>query len=74
MKCYVCRHGETQPDFVTVTLERDGSTLLVKEVPAEVCENCGEYYTDEETSRALLARAEKAMAENSILQVIHFAA
>ena len=74
MRCHVCRHGETQPGFVTVTLERDGSTLLVKEVPAEVCQNCGEHYTNEETSRALLARAENAMNENTILQVIHFAA
>ena len=74
MKCYICKHGDTQPGFVTVTLERDGCTLLVKEVPADVCENCGEYYTNEETSRALLARAEKAMGDNTILQVIHFAA
>lgn len=74
MICYVCRHGETQPDFVTVTLERGCCTLLVKEVPVEVRENCGEHYTNEETSRVLLARAEKAMSENTILQVIHFAA
>lgn len=74
MKCCICRHGETQPGFVTVTFERGGCTLLVKEVPAEVCENCGEHYTNEETSRALLARAENAMNENTILQVIHFAA
>jgi YgiT-type zinc finger domain-containing protein len=74
MKCCLCRNGETQPGFVTVTLEREGCTLLVKEVPAEICENCGEYYTSEETSSALLARAEKARNDNTILQVIHFAA
>ena len=47
MKCTVCKHGETQPGTATVTLSRDQLTLVVKSVPAQVCENCGEGYIDE---------------------------
>lgn len=46
MKCVVCKHGETRPGTTTVTLIRDGTTLVVKGVPASVGSNCGEEYVD----------------------------
>ena len=42
MKCVVCKLGETRPGQTTVTLERQGAALVVRSVPAQVCENCGE--------------------------------
>ncbi|MBI4737031.1 MAG: type II toxin-antitoxin system MqsA family antitoxin [candidate division NC10 bacterium] len=60
MKCVICKQGETQPGKVTVTLERNGMTLVIKHAPASVCANCGEEYVDEETSARLLASAEAA--------------
>jgi YgiT-type zinc finger domain-containing protein len=60
MKCVICKQAETQPGHITVTLERDGMTLVVKRVPARVCPNCGEEYLDEDTSRQLLQTAEEA--------------
>lgn len=59
MKCVICKQGETQPGKVTVTLERDEMTLVIKGVPAEVCSNCGEQYIDEEVSAQLLKIAEE---------------
>jgi YgiT-type zinc finger domain-containing protein len=44
MKCVICKHGETKPGLVTVTLERDECIIVLKKVPAEICDNCGEYY------------------------------
>ncbi len=38
MKCVICRYGETAPGKVTVTLEQDGATVVIKEVPARVCQ------------------------------------
>lgn len=56
----ICEHGETRPGKATVTLERDGTTLVVKGVPAEVCANCGEEYVGEEITARLLGTAEEA--------------
>lgn len=58
MKCVVCKQGETRPGKATVTLERNGTTLVIKGVPAEVCPNCGEEYVDEKITRRLLQNAE----------------
>ena len=60
MKCVVCKHGETQSGASTVTLSRAQLTLVVKGVPAQVCENCGEEYVDAETTAWLLHTAEEA--------------
>ncbi len=60
MKCVICSQGNTQPGTATVTLTRESLTLVVKGVPAQVCENCGEEYVNEETSKQLLTTAEEA--------------
>jgi len=60
MKCVICKHGETRSGTTTVTLEREGMTLVFKGVPAQVCQNCGEAYLDEATTARLLATAQEA--------------
>jgi YgiT-type zinc finger domain-containing protein len=60
VKCVICKHGETRPGRTTVTLSRDGTTIVVKGVPASVCANCGEEYVDETTTSQLLRVAEEA--------------
>jgi YgiT-type zinc finger domain-containing protein len=60
MECVVCKNGETRPGKTTVTLEKNGATLLFKGVPADVCANCGEEYVDSEITAALLKSAEAA--------------
>lgn len=74
MKCVICRHGETRAGTATVTLERGGTTLVVKGVPAEVCESCGEEYLDEGTTRRLLRDAERAAREGVQVEVRAYAA
>jgi len=55
MKCVICKQAETRPGTTTVALERDGKALVVRNVPALVCPNCGEAYADESTASRLLA-------------------
>lgn len=69
MRCPICRHGETRPGAVTVPLERDGMTIVFREVPALVCENCGEAFHDE----ALLKQAEQAALAGVEIDVRRFA-
>lgn len=65
MKCVICRHCETVEGTATVTLSRDGTMLVVKGVPARVCENCGEEYVDEDITERLLKAAEEG-ARNGV--------
>jgi len=54
MTCIICHQGQARPGTTTVTFSRDGFTLVVQNVPADVCENCGEAYVDEATTEELL--------------------
>lgn len=62
MMCPICRNGETRPGTTTVTLERGELTFVAKDVPAEVCANCGEEYLDEATTEKVMRMAEEAAA------------
>jgi len=57
MKCMICKYGETKNGTTTVTLEKGSSTIVFKEVPAQICDNCGEKYIDESTTKELLKKA-----------------
>ncbi len=39
-------------------LRKNGTTLVIKNVPADVCSNCGEEYVAEDTTAHLLKTAE----------------
>jgi YgiT-type zinc finger domain-containing protein len=58
MKCVVCRRGQTRPGKATMVLLRGGATVVINDVPARVCENCGEEYVDESVAEKVLAAAE----------------
>ncbi len=74
MNCVVCKAGHTKPGVTTITLERDGMTLVFKGVPAQVCGNCGEAYVDDKTTRRILKMAEEAAASGVQVDIRQFAA
>ena len=74
MKCVVCKQGETESGKATLTLERDGLTMVVKGVPARVCQNCGEEYIDDEIVEELLTTAEQEAAEGTQVDVREYRA
>ncbi len=61
MKCVVCKHGETKKGNITVTLTRGNTTLVFRDVPADVCDNCGEEYVSDDTTKRLLNTANESV-------------
>jgi YgiT-type zinc finger domain-containing protein len=74
MKCVICRHGETAPGKVTVSLTKGETTLVFKGVPADVCENCSEYFLSEEVTSKLLELCKEAVAKGAEIEVLRYAA
>ena len=74
MDCVICKQGQTQAGSVTVTLEREAAIVVFKRVPAEVCENCGEYYLSDEVTGELLERAEEAITSGAEVEIRRYAA
>ncbi len=74
MQCLMCKQGETQPGTTTMTLERGATTVVFKNVPAEVCQTCGEAYLDAATTRHLLHIVEEAARVGVQVDVRSYAA
>ena len=74
MRCAICRNGQTIEGHITVVLERGQSTLVYKNVPAQICENCGEEYLSADINRTLLQKAEEAIDRGVDLELLRFAA
>jgi YgiT-type zinc finger domain-containing protein len=74
MQCVLCKHETTHPGNVTVTLERDSCIIILKDVPADICENCGEYYLSQSTTAAVLSRAEQVIDHKAEVEILRFAA
>ena len=74
MKCVLCRQGETNPGSVTVTLQRNDTTVIIKDVPADVCENCGEYYLSDKITDKVHAMGEDAVRKGAEVEILRFAA
>ena len=74
MKCVICKHGETKSGLTTLTLTRDALTLVVKNVPARVCDNCGEAYVDDDIASRVLNAAEEAARAGVQVEVREYVA
>jgi YgiT-type zinc finger domain-containing protein len=74
MKCLFCKQGEAKQGEVTVTLQRGDTTVIIKGVPADVCENCGEYYLSDNVTERVMRIAEDAVAKGAEVEILRYAA
>lgn len=58
----------------TTTFERGGATVVIRNVPAGVCQTCGEAYYSSETTACLIELAEAAQQSGVQLQLRDYAA
>lgn len=45
-----------------------------KKVPAEICDNCGEYYLSDAVTEQVLQKAESAINNGAELEILRYAA
>jgi YgiT-type zinc finger domain-containing protein len=74
MKCTFCKQGTTKQGNVTVTLSRENTVVVIKNVPAEVCENCSEYFLSEKITEQILSWAEDAVEKGAEVEILRYAA
>jgi len=70
----ICKTGVYKPGYTTVALTKGETTAIIKSVPAEVCDQCGEYMLSAENSRKVLAMAEEAWSKGAEVEIRRFAA
>ena len=74
MNCVICKQGQTVDGVATVTLQRGDTIVIIKEVPADICDNCSEYYLSESTTSQVLTKADEAVRHGAEVEILRFAA
>ena len=74
MTCVICKTGELGPGDTTVSLGRGGTTVVTENVPAEVCDNCGEAYLSAEITEQLQVTLDQALRDRVRVAVRQFKA
>ncbi|MBI4932018.1 MAG: type II toxin-antitoxin system MqsA family antitoxin [Bacteroidetes bacterium] len=74
MKCLDCKHGIPEKGKVTVSFNKENSTVIIKEVPAMVCPVCGAYYLDEAITEKILAVGSSAVKNGAEVEIIRLKA
>ena len=74
MKCVICKTGHTHPGIATVTLQRDNSVVVIRDVPADICDDCGEYYLSEPVAKRIYADADATVQRHVEVKILRYAA
>ena len=72
--CFHCPEGKYEPGTTTRSLEDGDTVLVVKEVPALVCDKCGDAAFSEKVSERLEALSTEAAAAGVQSAVPHWRA
>ena len=51
--CHVCGHNAAKAEFVSEVFNLEGRRVLVENIPALVCEHCGEATFSRETTERI---------------------
>lgn len=69
MTCVVCKIGDLQKGKTTVTLRRNLTVMVIEEVDAHICDQCGHYYLDSETAQMTMDKLNGAVLRGSRLEI-----
>ncbi len=73
MQCLVCHHTMTNRS-ITLDLRVGEELIVIEEVPATVCENCGDHVFTPEVTRQVqaTAKARKQVARTMVVPVFSY--
>ena len=74
MKCVTCKTGNLKEGTTTVMHEKDGTIIVFKNVPALVCDQCDESYTDRDVTAKLLQIVKDEAAKGKELELMRYPA
>jgi len=69
----LCKHGETLPGTTTVTIDT-GNVVVVRHVPADICQNCGADYTHGDVMETIERIVETATNAGTLVEVREYRA
>lgn len=73
MQCVICRGG-VKSGKINFPIDLGTIFVLVKNVPANICEQCGEYFLNDDVAEGIEKIAEHARSSNVEFEILNYAA
>jgi YgiT-type zinc finger domain-containing protein len=71
MNCVMCK-GKLIDGKVNHIVDINGHIIIIKNVPANICTQCGEYYIDNKTALILEELIDKVLISNTEVMIINY--
>lgn len=72
MTCPICGAGSLRAGSTVFAADVDGTLVVVRDVPASVCDVCGETYIDESVSNELEATISDSRGRGTESLIRHY--
>jgi len=72
MTCPICGQAALSPGTTTFAADADGTVVVVRDVPADVCDNCGEAFISDAVAAELEALVTEAKNSGTESLVRHY--
>ncbi len=74
MKCVICKNGTMKKGKITVTLDIKNTIVVIKNVPANVCANCGNYYLSATMTKKIMEKVQNAVQKGVEIEILKMTA
>ncbi len=74
MNCSICRNGICGNGFTEELFNKNGKLIILKNLPALICDNCGAKFFDETTSKLILSKLKELKDHDSELEIVNLKA
>ncbi|WP_300379925.1 type II toxin-antitoxin system MqsA family antitoxin [Clostridium sp.] len=71
MNCVMCK-GKLIEGKVNHIVDINGHIIIIKNVPANICTQCGEYYIDNKTALVLEELIDRVLISNTEVMIINY--
>ena len=70
--CTTCKNGMMKPGFTSVTFDKDNVVIVFRNVPAQVCEVCGDYIIEGSIAKSLLKTAKEEREKGHEISILNY--
>ena len=70
--CTSCKNGIMRKGFTTVTFDKDNVVIVFRNVPARVCDQCGDYTIEGKIAKDLLKTAKEERIKGHEISILNY--
>lgn len=70
--CTTCKNGVMRQGVTTVTFDKDNVIIVFRNVPAQVCDVCGDYTIEGSIAKTLLKTAKDERAKGHEISILDY--